>query len=202
MSVEVLNQELPIKLEENSPAIEKAITDMVTFVQNITVDNEPAFKTVTSLYRQARDWRKIIEEKRKAATDPFRRQVSAINDKAKSLTDPLARIEEIATMKADGYQKMLEDIKAQEDTKIRQAAEILDLNEELYLPPLEKSIRGEGAIAYTKVEKKFRLIDISKVPAKYLKLDEAAIKQDIKLGIVEIPGLEIYEEKTTQLRSR
>lgn len=202
MSLDIIAKETVLSLEENGVDVKQAIRDMVLFAQSMIVESDGAFKSMTSLYRQARDWNKLIEEKRKLATEPFRRQTSAINDKAKELAEPLRMVEEIAKMKVDGYQRFLEQKKEQEDAKIREAAAMLDIDENLYIPPLEKSIRGDGAMAYTKVEKKFRLSDISKVPAKYLKLDEQAIKQDIKFGINEIPGLEIYEEKSTQLRSR
>jgi hypothetical protein len=43
---------------------------------------------------------------------------------------------------------------------------------------------------------------MAKVPAKYLMVDEAAIKRDLKLGVSEIDGIEIFEEKITQLRTR
>ena len=202
MSIEISSKEMSLSLDKNSSEVKKIIDDMLQFTQSLIVDSESAFRTVTNLYRQSKDWRKIIEEKRKQATDPFRKQVSTINDKAKELSDPLCRVEELTKMKADGYQKMLEDAKKLQDQAIREAAIMLDIHEDLYIPPLEKSIRGDGAIAYTKVEKKFKLVDIDKVPAKYLKIDEAAIKQDIKLGVNTIPGIEIYEEKSTQLRSR
>lgn len=169
----------------------------------LSMDNEDAFKFVTGLYRNVRDWKKIIEEKRKAATEPFRTQQAFINDKAKELTDPLSEIEKITKLKAEEYQKHLECLKKAEEEEVREAAAILDIAEhELYIAPVAPTIRGEGAMAYTVTEKRFKLADISKVPAKYLKLDEIAIKQDIKLGLNEIPGLEIFEEQVTKLRSR
>ncbi len=67
---------------------------------------------------------------------------------------------------------------------------------------MEKTIRGEGAILTTKTEKAFRVLDISKVPLKYLMVDEAAVKKDLKLGINEVPGIEVFESTTTQLRMR
>jgi hypothetical protein len=187
----------------NVVRIKAAIEDMVTFTHSLVVDNESSFKTVTSCYRQARDWKKTIEEKRKEATEPFRRQQSLINDKAKELTDPLTKIENIAKLKAGEYEKHLEELKRQEEARIREAAAMLDIPEaHIYVEPLAPTIRGEGAMAYTVIEKKFRITDITQVPAKYLQLNEATIKQDLKLGISNIPGLEIYEEKITKLRTR
>ncbi len=67
---------------------------------------------------------------------------------------------------------------------------------------MEKTLRGDGALAVTKIVKDFRLSDLSKVPLKYLKLDEASIKKDIALGVDSIPGIDIFEEKKVSLRTR
>jgi hypothetical protein len=182
--------------------ISQVVTDMVTYIENLVVDNEIAFKSATSVYRQARDWKNIIEQQRKVALEPYRRRVVTINDKAKELSDPLDRVIEATNAKCAGYQSHLEIIKKQEESKIREAAKMLDIEAPIFIPPMEKSLRGDGAITSTKVEKKFRVTDIAKVPTKYLMVDEKAVKQDLKLGIFQIEGLEIYEEKTTTLRAR
>lgn len=189
-------------LDENKVVINKTIADMVTYAQNLVVDNEQAFKSITGLYRHARDWKKLIDEKRKHAIEPSRKYIATINDKAKELTDPLTTVEEIAKKKSAGYQAMLEQIKVEEQKRIREAAAMLDLGDDLYLAPVEKTLRGDGAISYTTMETKFRVADISKVPVKYLQVNEQAIKNDLKLGLVEIPGIDIYKEEVTRLKSR
>jgi hypothetical protein len=108
----------------------------------------------------------------------------------------------LANTKVNGYQKMLEDLKRQEEEKLRSAAALFDAEDEVYVPPLEKVLRGDGAVSVTKTEKRFNVVDLSKVPAKYLMVNEKAVEQDLKLGINEIPGLEIYETTSTQLRIR
>ena len=119
----------------------------------------------------------------------------------KELSEPLDKIIEIANAKTGSYQKLLEEQKRVNDEETRQAAALFG-DSDIYIAPLEKTIRGDGAMAITKTVKKFRLSDINKVPMKYLMLNEKAIELDIKLGLSEIAGLEIYEEQTTQLRVR
>ena len=48
----------------------------------------------------------------------------------------------------------------------------------------------------------YKVLDIKKVPKKYLQINEAALKKDLNLGIREIKGLEITEEEQIQLRNR
>ena len=178
------------------------ISDMVAFVTELVVDNEGAYRKVTSLYKQAREWKKAIEAKRKELVEPFRSRVAEINDRAKELTDPLDRVVEQSNAKVAGYHKLLEERKKAEDEKIRAEAALFDAAEELYIPDSPKTIRGDGAISVTRTEKRFKVMDLAKVPTKYLMVDEKALMQDIKLGITDIPGIEIYEETTTQLRVR
>lgn len=206
MTVEILNEEnpflVPLDTEEYKVEIQTIIKDMRLFTENLVVNSEASYRKMTSIYAQAREWKKSIDAKRKSLTEPLRKQASIINDKAKELTDPLDNVINMANAKANGYLRMLEEIKRQEDEKLREAAALFDSAEELYIPPMEKIIRGDGAVTVTKIEKRFKVLDITKVPTKYLVVDEDAIKKDLKLGIQEIPGLEIWEETTTQLRIR
>lgn len=192
----------PLERDEYRGKFRAIVKDMAEFMGEIVVDNEPAYLKVTSLYKQARDWKKAVEGKRKELVEPFRSSVARINDRAKELTDPLDRVIELANAKVNGYQLMLAERKRVEDEKLRETADIFDAADELYIPPMEKTLRGEGAIAVTKTEKKFRVTDITRVPTKYLIVDEKSLMQDIKLGISEVPGIEIYETTTTNLRIR
>lgn len=194
--------ELALDEHTNGVVVRQVIGDMVEFTKSLIVDSDGAYKKITSLYRQARDWKKVIDGKRKELTEPLRKQVSAINDKAKEITDPLDAVIDLANRKASGYLSHLEEVKRLEDEKLRAAAAIFEAEEELYIPAMETTVRGHGAVAVKKTELCFRVVDISKVPARYLVVDEAAVKKDLRLGLVEIPGLEVYENSTTQLRVR
>lgn len=206
MSVNLLDDELivlaPLDVEQSKIQVKQVLKDMLGFAEQLVVNSESAYKRMTSLYAQARTWKKAIEEKRKSLTEPYRKKVSEINDSAKKLTDTLDCVINHANAKTMSYQALLVKQKEEEDARLRAAADLFDASDEIYIPPMEKVLRGDGAIAVTKTEKKYRLSDISKVPVKYLMLDEAAIKRDLALGINSIPGLEIYEEQTTKLRIR
>lgn len=191
-----------VALSKDPLLVKKAINDMVAFAKNLVVNTEESYRSITALYKKAREWKKSLEAKRKELVDPFRSQIADINDKAKVLSDPLDAVIELANAKVNGYQKLLEEKKQKEEAELREVAALFDAGEDIYVPPVEKIIRGDGAIAVTKIEKKFRVVDITKVPAKYLAIDEKAVTLDLKLGLDAISGLEIYEETTTQLRVR
>lgn len=179
----------------------KEVSALMSFAKELAVVSEESYKKMTSFYAKAREWKKALEAKRKELVEPLRKRTSAINDKAKELSDPLDAIIEIANDKTAKYLHALEQAKRIEDEKLRAAAACFQAEEELYIPPTEK-IRGDGATAVTKIEKDFRVIDKNIVPYRYLMVNESSIKQDIKLGVHEIPGIEIFEVKTTRLATR
>jgi hypothetical protein len=115
---------------------------------------------------------------------------------------PLKLIQTIAKEKCERYQMILEKAKETEEKKIQEAVDLLGLDEAPVPMAVEKTVRGNGALMYTRTVRKFRIVDLTKVPLKYLKIDEDAIERDIKLGVGEIAGIEIYEEKQTTLRTR
>lgn len=193
---------IEIMVHEDQGMIKEAIQTKRSFVESLIVNCEESYKKITSLYAEAREWKKAIESRRKELTEPLRKKMSSINDIARELSDPLEAVIDMANGKANGYVRMLEEIKRKKDEQLRAQAALFDAEHDIYIPPMENIIRGEGAITVTKTETKFRVVDLSKVPLKYLMVDEAAIKRDLKLGIPEISGIEIFEEKTTQLRTR
>lgn len=205
-ATEIMTEENPflIPLESHSQEVQikSTIRDMVAFARGLAVNTEASYNQITSMYRQAREWKKIIETKREQLVAPFRKQIAMINDKAKDLTDPLDAVIAMANVKSACYLRLLEETKKKEDEALRKVASIFDAEDEIYIAPMQKNIRGEGAVLVTKKEKTFRVTDITKVPSKYLMVDEAAIKRDLKLGIAEIPGLEIHETTTTSLKTR
>lgn len=188
------------KQDEN--AVKRVINDMFDFARGLVVDSEAAYKSITSIYAQAREWKKVVEARRKQLVEPYRKQISTINDRAKELSDPLDNVIDLANAKTNDYQKLLAERKRLEDEELLKGAALFDAQDEIYIPPIEKIIRGDGAIAVTKTHIRFKVTDISKVPLKYLAIDETAVKQAIKLGIMEIAGIEVYEEQETQLRIR
>ncbi len=203
MSVQPMRDELDEFLaERNKFSLKQRLESIVITAKNIPVMNEDGFRKITNLYAESKDWEKKIEFSRKQANAPDQDRINARNDKAKELLAPLKQIQMIAKDKTHHYQMMLEDIKKKEEERVKDIVDLLGLDDMPYIPPVDKTLRGDGAVVYTRTVMKFRIIDESKVPAKYLRVDEDAIERDIKLGVGSIEGVEIYEDKVTQLKSR
>jgi hypothetical protein len=67
----------------------------------------------------------------------------------------------------------------------------------------DKTVKSDSGSSVTfKTVWKFRVVNISKVPANFLKVDEVAINKAIRTGAIkQIDGLEIYEEKEVSARA-
>lgn len=199
MSIEAMED---FSLENPSLRIKDRLNGLLEFARGLSMKSEEAFSAITSLYSDSKNWEKRIEFARKEANEPDQTRINARNDKAKELLGPLKEIQHVSKLKAEEYQKLLESVKKEEEEKIREAIDMLGIEDMPYLAPLDKSIRTEKAMVYTRTVRKFRIVDQSKVPSKYLKVNEDMVKEDMELGINEIPGIEFYEEQTTTLRTR
>ena len=189
-------------VNDNKLNLKKRFQEIIESTQKLTVINQDEFDRCTALYSESKDWEKRIEFLRKEANAPDQDRINARNDKAKELLTPLKQIQSITKAKCEEYQKSLEKARKFLEDQMTKALDLLGLDDAVYAPPVEKSIRGEGALMYTRTVRKFRTVDLSKVPLKYLQVNEELLARDIKLGVAEIPGIEIYNEEVTQLRSR
>lgn len=202
MSAQMIPAEIDEFLVQTRPSLKESLHMMVAEAIELDVTNETNFRKMTSIYADSKDWEKRIEFLRKEANGPDQDRINSRNDKAKEILTPLKQLQTVAKQKCEKYQLILEQRKQEEQKKIQQAVDLLGLDDVPMVAPVEKSIRGDGAIMVSRTVRKFRTVDLSKVPFKYLQVDQEAIDRDIKLGVSEIPGIEIYEEKITQLRSR
>lgn len=166
------------------------------------VSSEDSAKQMTDFYADAKQWEKKIDSLRKESNAPEQEKINIRNAKSAELVAPLKEIQLIAKKKCDVYQAFVREEKRKEEELSRCAFYFLDADETQIIPLREKSVNTGKALMFTRTVRKFRITDIDQVPRKYLKVDEKSIDQAINLGINEIPGIEIYEEQVTQLRTR
>ena len=171
-----------------------SVSDMLEWAQAIVVDSDDAYAMLYDLYCNARVEKNRIDAQRKKLTEPLRRRTKYINAAAKPVTDLLDQVIAITNEKANGYRALLE----QKHGELLAEASIF--GDGIYLPPAEcPAMSGTMSV---KTIRRFAVTNIDHVPAKYLRVDEDAVERDLKLGIGEIPGLRIFKETSTSLRTR
>ena len=164
---------------------------------------------------QAKKLKDAIEKARKEFVSDPNEFVKSVNSLAKSYTEALAAIETGLKRKIGDYQtrKELERRKAEEEQR-RQAAELqakLDAEakaanvepvkiEAPAVPKAAGPVRTAEGASYQVTVKNFEIQDEAAIPREYLAVDHAKIRQAVKDGIANIPGVRIYETSETRFR--
>jgi hypothetical protein len=156
---------------------------------------------------------KAVEAQRKFFVDPLNQQVKAINAKFKEITGPLDNADGVLRGKIKTFFAAQEKAKQEEEAR-RQAAHDKDkaaaraLGEaapkpaqDLQLPDVERTIRAQGGTASIAMKWTFEVTDVSRVPTQYLAVNGTAVREAIRNGARNIPGLRIYEEPNVRVRS-
>ena len=71
---------------------------------------------------------------------------------------------------------------------------------EVVQPAEKAAIRSESGTASTYSRWTFCLTNIDEVPREYMMVDVQKVNAAIRQGVREIPGLNIYEEKSIRIR--
>lgn len=169
------------KINEASEALESHIDikPIVEKAENFEITDEQTAKQALSMSLQARKLKKALEEKRSEIVRPHLDFQRAVNAFAKEYTATLEKIEERLKGKIEVW---LEAQKAFQPN-------FCDL-----------MIEVEDGKLTQKEELDFFVEEFDKIPSNYLKVDEKKIKEAIKMGMRNIPGIKIFQKKTLSMR--
>ena len=200
MSLDIFSlNEGSLSIQDDFNKLKETAAGLLDYSKSMVVLNDADYKNATAHWRKTRDFKKFVENLRKNATEPLRKKVSAINELAKELTDPLEQAEEKANENAINYQEVAKNIAKQRE--IEDAA-IWGISPEEFAPSTSKStVAGKGTTTFTTTRLIVEIIDIKLVPAQFLLVDEDKIKKAHESGMI-IPGVNITEEKKVSLRSK
>lgn len=156
---------------ENIEKLQSLIKILEFEVNQIHIEDSPSFDDALALLGKTRKTQSIIEEKRR---------------EAKRRLDDVSR----------GVMRPLEECSKKLEDKIKSYAFSC---EEIYSTFSDDDYSHPGI--YKRRKYAFRAVNLEEVPQEYLCIDEAKVKQAIKMGQRHIEGLEIYEEESTVIRS-
>ena len=167
-----------------------------------TDDLDKAAKAMEGLmlvYHQAQRAIAEAEEKRIAEEREAERLVEA------------ERLEKEASIKLVDAERLAAEGKTTEaEAMLKDSAETAEssaqaLNDATDIPApvvlVRQQARGNyGGVGSTRKRWTFRVEDMSKIPLEYLEINEVAVNAAIRAEVREIPGLEIYQKETMQVR--
>jgi hypothetical protein len=135
-------------------------------------------------------------------TLPFRKDLEAIEAQIKRKLGDYAYRKEMDRRKAEtAAQKAAAEAQKKIDREAKKAGvEPVQLPQPV-IPQEAAPVRTEtGTTSYVPVWD-FEVVDISKVPAKYLEINAQAVRASIKAGVRELPGIKIFERMQVKTRT-
>ena len=202
----------------NDPAVlalrEEALK-LQAYALSMVVADVSAAKMATDDLAALSKVKKAIEQKRKEWIDPISTHLAEVNQAFKQFTAPLEEADKCLRGKIMDWKHAEEERKRQIDevNRLRFEAARLEakanggeITESVVILPSPdapaKTMASDLGSSSTVKLRKWRLVDISQVPAEYLKVDEVAIGKLVRAGIPAIPGIEIYTEETLRINTR
>lgn len=180
-----------------------SIDERIQQVLSMKINTREDFEFIGDVYSTAREAQKKVENYYKELKEPIRKQLNTINFEEKRAVEPCMRLIGLCNAMINQYYREVEIQKEEERRREIEDARILDIPiEKVYVEPVAPKLYASNASTATRKETKYELINIDQVPKQYLTLDDMAIKRSIKMGIREIPGLNIYDEVKRNLKTR
>jgi len=151
--------------------------------------------------------KKSIADLRIEYLTPLKEYTDTINNAFKELTDPLSKADGIMRQKVLVFNQEQERIRREAEDLARQEKEIAErrarLNGEAskYVPEPMPAIADQREVtdlgeSNTRKVRKWEVEDFSKVPDECKVINSGYVTKLVKAGIVSIPGIKIWEEKT------
>ncbi len=182
------------------------VSDTLKAIKLSMKEIEERRKEITGPLDEAK---KVAMEQQKTLINPMKIIEAQLKGKVGDYLDEKQRIqeaydrklreEEIAKKKAAAKEIMEQAEMNESDLALEDAIKIEEEIEDLKTAPVIKIKTGHsGAFsgAYRRTVKKWRVVDLEKVPQRYFTLNEKLINANVRAG-EEIPGLRIWEEKIT-----
>jgi hypothetical protein len=215
-----MTTEIVVKVPEKIQVFAESIVDRA---QVFVVDSGQKMAEAADILARIKLAEKEAEKERKFLVQPLNDHVGTINDRFKTITGPLKEARAIIDGKVLAYNRALEEAAAKEQARLRREETLRQkkLDEEkaaleakgiklniapqepaapiVVAPPAKTTAGSYSKMTITKTPA-FRLVDIEKVPAKYLLVNEVATNQAARDGVKTIAGMEWYEKEVIRNR--
>ncbi|MDY0188923.1 MAG: hypothetical protein RBR16_13485 [Syntrophus sp. (in: bacteria)] len=180
------------------------------------VDSEEQSKQAVAIASQAKKLAAEMERERKEFTGPINTFLSKVKAAYDHFTGALTGAEKEIKRLLVGYQarvelerrkaeeaarKEAEELQKKLDAEAKEAGVEAPIVTPAVVAPKPTVTRTEEGTAYEVVTWEFEIEDEAKIPRDYLMADLGKIRQAVKAGIREIPGVKIFEKKEMRVRT-
>jgi len=201
--------------------INKNVKNIQGEAENIIIKNEQDVQNAVVFLQKVRNWKKRINDIRLSYTKPLNESLKRINADFKNSENPLDILDKNVSQKMCDYrEKEAEKIRKQQEkeaekqrkrkalekqqkkdemTKKEAKEAEKEIEQEEFVPTptikQETTVRSGDAKMVARKVWTFDIEDETKVPRKFLKVDEIAIRQAVRDGEREIKGIKIYQKE-------
>lgn len=196
---------------------EAEITRMVEWAEGLVVKTDDDAVAATEAGAKLVKLAKRLDEARKKALEPHKAFTDGLNGICKGWSARIEQIKKALSAKLLPYQqrKAEEERHRQESARKAEAearrkaeeeakalgVEAVEVAATVHAPAPTEKVKTALGTAYTVELDKFEIVDAQAVPRQYMMVDERLIREAIKGGIREIPGVRIWTEKETRFRN-
>ncbi len=186
--------------------IKQQASKALTVAQELVIDGTSGMIKATDVLSKIKSVGKMIKDRKEQITRPLMEALNSARDLFKPIEQSHAEAERVIKQKMLDYQA--EQERQQEAEKARLAARVEKgtMKAETAIKKIEDmgevqtTTRGKVGEISTRIVRKTRITDETKIPREYLIPDMPRINEAVlKLG-KEIPGVEIVEEKVIAAR--
>ena len=195
------------EMQKRESTIALAAKDALTFVkraQEFEVKDQPTYQKASKVVSYLAGKHRELEGIRKWFTAPLNTHVKAINARFKEITLPIGHADRIMRGKMGDFNREQEDIRREEARKIEEDNQ---KRLEKAKKPERVKIKEAPAPVETRTENTairkvwtFEILKEIDIPTKYMTPDTPAIRQAIRDGEREIPGLRIFQKEQIAIR--
>jgi hypothetical protein len=186
--------------------VKQQATKALTAAEALNITTQEDYESATDMLSKIKTVGKMISERKKAITAPLMESLNSVRDLFKPIEQSHANAERIIKDKMLDYQRKLDEDREKEKARIAARVEKGTMKAETAIKKVEEmapvptSAKGKVGQVVTRTIKRVRITDETKIPREYLMPNMALINEAVLKQGVEIPGVEMYEEKTIAAR--
>lgn len=185
--------------------IQREAGDLVQRAQNYQVVSDETYEEAGGIVSWIAQGKKRIEARRKFFTQPLNDQVKKINELFKELSMPFVKSDAIVRNKMLDYRQGQEKKRRDEEEKMKKEAEKIAKKEGISKEEVIASMEKKETVSTTdkttvRKDWTFEIIDVNKIPRKFLMPDEVNIRKAVRNGVRKIAGINIYEKEIVSIK--
>ena len=174
--------------------VENKVSLLIKKVNSFVIENIDSVEVASNFLKVIKNMENKIENKRLEFTSPLNQSLKAINDTFRKLKEPLEQARKSLANKILFWRKEEEEkIRKEEDRRRKiQKAHKKAGHEVKEIVELEKT---KSTIGNTRARKiwTWEVIDFNKLDNHFKEVNTVAIRQAVKDGLRDTPGLKIYQ---------